>query len=654
MTNPETQPGSLLNALSEITKKREDKARIQGILESGEITSPAIVQAYEIAIRQLAFDEASLASSSDVQGYYATVLQTAQKEIVQLEPLVGILSETDINTLRSSAEERALTAQEFFSAYGSLTPEETEFVVQTGAELAVTQTVEVSPVPESDDEPEASIASDDAALEASGAQETEQGTPTSVEMGEALKTTVRLRVKGSVLQIGKQGKIIPLAAKTIGNRRDYSDMRVRALKALADPEHEDRMFNPHELWANMYDDGRPYDSDAMISVRKWLEKLTFRKEAIVITNKKRAMGSRYWVSPSFQLEFVDDTVVDWSNEAQPTELKIDLGDLYLAARHLEQFDFVFRQLGYPEMERGMSEALKPHIPDYSHLKGDERAIRAQRLEAVERIEAMVNDESRFLAFLDSIEKDSAESKMATFLSDIDGVEQWTLVKRLFTSRIIPLKTNGKTMLEVVDGADASVGFFEVSERKTKSEVESIPKESPTVPENTKDDEAIESSAQPKELAHDTEVELRVAEQPTTPPTETQRRGRSAESENLEKQQLQTLREAMESVANRYFESGLSADLEKRYKRMEVQGRAFPAFTTRAVRDALSNRIVGGEANSKHPTFNVQDIVDILVYIGPVQNIYRLKKFDKIKDKIRDQVIAKAIADKEAEPTGDDY
>lgn len=126
------------------------------------------------------------------------------------------------------------------------------------------------------------------------------------EEKEKERTAVRITRQGNAVMVGNQGKTIRLSEAMYGKQRDYSEERWSVLKTLVALGGDGKQVSIKELWATAFPD-KEIDSRAMGQVRRWLEKLTFRRQPIVVHNGKRSISSAYSI-PNFEVTLQEQQI----------------------------------------------------------------------------------------------------------------------------------------------------------------------------------------------------------------------------------------------------------------------------------------------------------------------------------------------------------
>ncbi|MBI4033817.1 hypothetical protein HY379_02340 [Candidatus Saccharibacteria bacterium] len=581
---------------------------------------PEVRAAYEVALRRL--DEALIkqAQGPALQEGYATYGNEGVRSLEQIQPLEGILPTEQIIPLRETLTTRVTTAKDFFEKYGAHTPEASEFVKRTGAALAVAEATRITPV-ESD---AVALVSVELVPDVSWPDITQ--VPLA-ETGEGAKYNIVLRVRGNAIQVGKNGKIIPLSSRRHASQKDYSRERLDALKVLI--RNQGSELTPYDIWDEI-GQGKSFDRHTMTSVRTWFKKLTHKRRPLVLFNAKRGRGSRYVASPDFNLEIVEDS----TTKAPETSYTLfELGDLYVAARQLEQFNPILRNSDCAEIEPRLVRSLEGYQPDYSHIKGDTQAIWESREQAFSRVEKLFDDDERFFSFLATADEKSPEYQFVEYLFGLDD-DQKALVKRLMKARIErDVLSADRIRFWAVNARDRNeiIAYTEVIIREPSPLTEIFEELSPT-PDGSESEEPLraEPVSQEKVAVSGTATAAVAVKHERLTPTE---------REKLNHMRLET-----EEIAATYLTSALGGDPYKKHKRTEIQG-VFAGFTTKVVREALEAGIISRE--QRRPTFDIKSTIQILLFNGiKTQNTYRTRKYRRLIETIIEQTISKTIGLKE--------
>lgn len=545
---------------------------------------PEVRAAVEAAISHLGSAALTLAQTPSLQEGYSIYGTEGLEGLSQLERLESILPEEQLVPLRQSLTERVQTANEFFNKYGTHSPEAKEFISKSGGATAVGQSVEVVPIEitETVDELE------------------------SEHTSETPKTELTLLFREDYLQIGKQGRVIPFQTRDprIGER-DYSQYRKSALKALI--ANQGRELRTNELKDAM---GEPdIKKDELARVRDWLLKITYRRQPLVVTRGIKR-GMYYSIAPNFALE-----IEDLTKTKRFEGVKFTAGDMYIAARHLEQFNPFFEEYDMPIIDCELSKSLEAHAPDFSRHKGNDQAIWSSRQAAFGRATKMLDSDDDFFGFLDRTNTASAEFKFAQYLFDLE-VEQRQVLSRFMHAKVEtePLPDGG-IRLWAVDALDknniiASVKINKHGELERNEAVEDELTQPASAEQAATEEPAPTPPAMPTQTYDYGEIEAPL-------------RSRLSKENRM---RLDLIRVATEDIASRFL---VAFNPEQSYKRQQLETQ-FRTLTTRAVATALENNVGPssrrGQVNRK---LNIHDVVNILIYTDPeLVNIYCHTKLRK--------------------------
>ncbi len=72
-------------------------------------------------------------------------------------------------------------------------------------------------------------------------------------------------------------------------------------------------------------------------------------------------------------------------------------------------------LGIPTIEGSLLDALRKYMPDYSKLRNDSKAIRSVRESALGRILEFLEDEERFLTYLERTRENDPDYKFVSYI-----------------------------------------------------------------------------------------------------------------------------------------------------------------------------------------------------------------------------------------------
>ena len=461
-----------------------------------------------------------------------------------------MLAEEQLESLRKTLSTRVTLARDFFEKYGAHTPEAQEFAEKTGASLAVAETVEVVPIePTIEPEPHA--------------------VPVAVaETGESVKQNVTIRVRGNAIQLGKAGKIIPLSGRSQERQHDYGPARVAALKLLI--QNQDRVVSAQEIWKEI-DSLAPRTTNARAAIRNWLSGLSYRRQPIIITSGKRGYGAKYWVSPAFSVDIKEEQLT--KSEAQHAEkLPLELGDLYIAANQLEQFNPILKKHNCAEIDPKLVKSLRKYSPDNSHIRGDAQAIWDNREKAFSSVERFFDDEERFFDFLASADSKSPEYRFVEYLFGLDE-EQRALVKRLMRARVErEVLSENQIRFWAINSRDKDdiIAFTDVITREPSQLTEMVEEHTHLQEYTAQVTPAAATPAQPPVTYDYGEIEA----------------PKRARLSRRNRQRLDSIRLAAEEIADRFL-----ADFnpDESYKRDQLASQ-FRTLTTKTVATAMENNV----------------------------------------------------------------
>ena len=119
---------------------------------------------------------------------------------------------------------------------------------------------------------------------------------------------LKLTYSNGAIVIGKNGKYIKTSNKTIETQRDYGPDRIKLLEVLINDDTGDfvKVTDLRRLAFGEQD----VDNNALSQIRKWLDKLNFRRQPLIIHNGKRGKGSAYKVNPKMALQLVKQEVIE--------------------------------------------------------------------------------------------------------------------------------------------------------------------------------------------------------------------------------------------------------------------------------------------------------------------------------------------------------
>lgn len=561
---------------------------------------PEVRQAYEIAIHSLDEAMGEQAQSPILQTAYATYGREELDGLSQIAPLENILPEDQVIPLRNALERRVATASEFFEKYGMHTPDAQDFVNRTGGALAVSETVEVKPFSGADSKPEEVVA-----VETAEKYRKDQDVE-KLTSAEKPVTELSLIFRDGLLQIGKQGKIVPLNFRQPKEgEKDYSQLRKKALIALV--ANQGSELRTQELKEVMSEPD--LNKDELAKIRRWLLSLTYRRQPLV-QMKGIKRGAKYSIAPHFKLEVQEITTRKSFEGIQFTK-----SDLYVAARHLEQFNPFLEEYDIPAIDCEMKEALREYAPDLSQFKGNTQAIWSHRQAAYSRAAKLLESEEEFFRFLDQTETTSAEYKFVDMLFGLEA-EQRQLLGKFMNAKIeSETLASGGTRLWAIDINDKNniIAFVDLTGNRPLIST-AIAQEKPA--EDIEEDTAeVVSSPQPDKTRLSPTYDYGEVEAP-----------KRARLSRGNRQRLDTIRMATEEIVDRFL---TSFNPEELYKRDQLATQ-FRTLTTRAVATAMENNVGPSSRRGHVPRkLNIHDVVNILLYSDPeLRNIYGNSKLRK--------------------------
>lgn len=606
MNLPRPENLGVLNELDEIERRQ---AELKALLESGGLATKEVSQAYQLAIDQLGQTAIVLASGPEIQSAYVSFGAEAQTGLAQLEAVKGVLPEEELEQIQTPLAARLLAAREFFDKYGARTPESEKFLQKlTPQELAIISTLELE-----------EVISDPAIEVVAAAPAQPEPAPAPGETREVPQIEVEVVLGESVIALGKQRKVVPLSRRHYAAQADYSDQRRSGLKALIDHQAQGEM-RVNDLWKFVGGD-TPIDKNTMTSLRAWFLSLSYRRSPLIYFNGKRGPAAAYRVASEFKL-----VIVDAPKQSEIIEFPVEAGDMFITARHLEQFDFVLRQNNCPELESKLVKELERYRPDHSHIKGDVDAIRQSRKEAITRVEAIISSQEWMLNFIETTDPEDPQFKFIEYISGLEE-EQLKLISRLMTARVERVPVNGgRFRIEAVDEDDYTIAWSDPFD-KTASPLSQVAEEEP---ENLGERALIEDLEETIDETEEAEA--------ATPEGDSEvevDNGKASGKKEFNETELAKLK-LLETVA---YGAALSFaehfEPEGEYLRQQVQV-FLPRFDTKRVATAKDNHVITKE---KHRKFGITDVVKVVVYTDrDLQNVFTNRKYKKIVD----EILARAI------------
>ncbi|HVO86362.1 MAG TPA: hypothetical protein VMT23_01340 [Candidatus Binatia bacterium] len=613
-----------LDAARELAEIEQQRAELQARIDAGEFALPVVAEAYTRAADQLGERALQLAQNPQLQSGYASYGLEALAGLKQIEPLRNILPQEEFSALEQELGTRIMTVREFFESYGAHTDDAEKFLHTTPAELAVVTTAEITAV-EPTAEPEAEP------------QPEPQPAPTETEGN---KKSVKLTIGLNLVRIGKQGGAVPYVTNFgAKDKRDYTEPRRRALEAvLSLPEGE--LLSSKQLHELAFP-GEEFQSNRMNELDKWFDKLTFRKEAMIVHK-----GRRYGVSPNFDLSFSHGERYKKHLAGEQTEPAVEAEPqpdseisyaLWLMSDRLYKFGYVMEAAGYKTISKDLWEQMdEGYHPDHSHLSGDADAVLEYRAKALEKLEELLTDSDAFESFYDNCLREGSVLFKFTELALEFDEEARKLIWRLVNAHEVRATVTGR--LDVVGGPkqvydSEGVLIYPFPEllpiRQGNGTETPVDDSEPDDEEPEADDDATTpgetETPQPEDGATDDEAA------PAAPKSET-------ELSPAEKSKLVKLREEAERIAEQFLATTLSP-LEA-YPWPQIQGAGLRAFSAKKVAAAKDKHVVPRGDNK---TYGIKEVIRVLISgHKQLQNIFANRRYRAEVERIIDEVVDAAL------------
>ncbi len=563
--------------LSQLEQKRAD---ILSRLDEDGLLTPELKDAYSRGLDVVGNHIVQIVSQAGFQDEIINYGQAAVRNLEGLETLEGILPEEELGPLRTDFTQRLAAVRNFLEHHSDYLSESTRaYLEQSLGEVAVVGGL--GPII-----PEAT------ALPA------EEEVPPAVPIettGEKDRVQLELTARKGVLQIGKHGKIVPFSKNLQPGHRDYGQERLAVLRVLV--ENQERLLKSGELKEAS---GNPnMTNNEFAVVRSWLLSLTYRRQPL-IEKTGSTKGSSYGIAPQFNIDLVD---AEASEAEKEDKTLLDKGDVWVAVRQLETYRPMLANLGIPTIEGNLLDALKKYMPDYSILKNDTRAIRSVRQAALGRILEFLEDEERFLTYLERAKENDPDYKFVSYLFELEAEQREVLKAIMQAVEVIREERPDGYIMVAVDAQDQPVAQTKlITDRPPTPFVELITKPSSVASDAAEPSATIESS----DLT--TGFDYGDIEQP-----------KRARLSKANRQRLDTIRVTAERLADRYLGH---YDPDRVYRRDHLEAH-FRKLTTRTIANAVENNIgpSAGRGNIQRD-LGIHDIVNILIYSDPkLRNIY---------------------------------
>ncbi len=537
--------------------------------------------------------------SPEFQTELVTYGQEAATNLEGLEPLQGVLPDEEIVPLRDDYTQRLEQVRSFRESYGTyLDPEVATELEQSLGEVATVAQVE--PIPATDPE----------GAEGEGAAPTPETEPTELT----------LTVRGSVLKIGKDGRVVPFSRKTNESHRDYSLERRDALQRLVEEsqiEDSDGWLRPKEMKAD-----NDISSSHFLQVTNWLLGLTFRNKKLIEKEGTRG-GSVYRFCPDFNVSLIfAKAPTKRATKEQAKKGLLDKGDVYIALNQLENYRPILQNLEIPVWDEDLVDAIKPYAPDYSHIRNDTKAIRDVRAKSLGRIYDFMDDEERFLAYIDNSNAGDPDHKFVEYLLDLEA-EQRDVLKSIMSAVEVYRedRPDGYVMI-ALDANDNPVAKTRLITDRPATQFE----------------ELIQPEDDSTELV-DAAAEALLLERNAVPATEEPETPKRSKLSTAQRQKLDSLRVAARDAAKQFV---AHYDPTKTYTAPQLRSN-ITKLTRAAIAAAGENNIL--PERRVHRNLGIRDVVAVVISTDPklreVLHNPRTRRQAKfvIEETIRNQVEA---------------
>jgi hypothetical protein len=442
--------------------------------------------------------------------------------------------------------------------------------------------------------------------------------PVLGEMSIQPRTTLDLHLRTEHVRLGQNRIALRMPWDSI----DYSDYRSRFLQTVV--AHQSTTGEAHpplkplEIWAAMGEEGK-FPDELMRGIKKWLPKLTYRRQPLIEWNGKRGRGATYAVNQKFQLNLLEKKV-----ELLIPEIELpDADEVYETVRHLSQFDFVLREYGILEMEPGLEIALQSHKPDYTQLKNSGKSIQDFRAGALAKAEQLLGDQQYIGRYKKSLDKASPEYGLLRYIYDLTPDERF-FMRKLLKSKVEPVLLDGNLRLEAVDERGMLIAVLTPSllEKPVENSTETEAEQTTVSSENT--EIIFDRRAQ---TADSTEGEV-----------------------DLRNERLESLLEVVEAVADEVAATFLvSLKASKVYRLAQVQA-VFPKLTINKFMSAKKNNIINPV---REQPISLEDVIRIMLHSDPyLRNVFTTRKYRDQINGIVNKVIERNTQRVEQELSGE--
>ncbi len=650
MSSFEADPFESLPAYQRLTQLEGQEAVLVVQLQSDDFV-PQLRPSYERALERVAEQKAEVAGSTDLQIELAKIGQSAVRGLDQLEPLRTILSAEELKDTEESLQGRLERVATFYERYGAVTAEAQSFLsllAQSG-KLAVKRAIELPTLTSAEPtEPKAPV------RKGGGEAKPKKLVIEEPEAGETLVQSVTLTFRDKAVRVGREGKIFPYSKRSSDSHHDYSEERRSALIFIA--ESQNRSLSPHQIWTAIHGDHKPFDRNAMTSIRKWLTGISFRRQPLIITNQKTGNASRYSVAPGFELEVhiprskkerielppgssrldLDEHVAEVTEQTQAEAqiAGVKLSSLYLVGLKLSSLNGVLRAYNKPEVSHEMLDSMEVYKPDLSGLKSDYEKL-DYRERSLREIHAVFENEDRILDLIDCLDKENPEVGFVEYIyRQFEDPTKRQFMNRLIRSRWEMNVTLFKGIPEHIDQVLVDQ-FGEVIWPISTKEGWLI-----KLPEDAEPSDDLTSSVYPptqEGVSPEFSQELSEA-------NETHEDDRSEEitqerRTNLKKRQrIDQLAEKTQEIVDTFLEH---FSPEHSYSRNQIQS-VFNVFSSSSNKDA-SEANMGLKRKQRTAKFNLSEIVDIMLHDNAnTRNLVEQRKNRRVIKRVTEKIIQNSV------------
>ncbi len=378
--------------LDELAAKKE---LLETQIQRDDFVDPSIKGAYVEAHANLGTEIVAMTDDETVRQELESIRDDAEKGLAQLNELAELTDGVADPTLREEFESRIDKVSSYIG------------------EKSIASTVE-QPSPASPDNSEVQA------------------------QGEQVRTDVRLTVSNTGVDIGEEGEHVLFDKRSNPDQTSYESERRTALIHII--SHQGEEIKQEDVWQAIRSDSGHSDEDyakVMKNVRSWLTNLKFNKLPLIDHNGERGAGATFTTLEQFQFELEvkeEEAAKEPEVELPEYEQIISTKDMALVAHKLSLISGVLESYGFPAVDNDLLTELtrlanNVNDPTYNDEKVD---IETKRERAVERIQ----DPDLLEQYIEAAEEDSPQYLFVEYFLDLEcAADSKDLMRRLINSKI---------------------------------------------------------------------------------------------------------------------------------------------------------------------------------------------------------------------------